>query len=361
MRNLLFTLLMSQILIISEIPAQVSPEIHEDGRVSFRITAPGADEVSVNGQWSDDNVTLSRGEKGLWEGTTPEPVPPGVWEYGMMVDKMRTIDSRNGAIKPQRWPKTSILHVPSDPPAHWDLQNIPHGALHHHDYWSESLKTWRKLVVYTPPGYRNAKKPLPVLYLSHGFSDNQASWSTHGKAHSILDSLIHDKLARPMLIVMPDAHPVDPEARDYDTYGPKNTRAFAKELVTDMIPFVEEQYNVQTKPSGRAFAGLSMGGGHAFTVAFQHHDLFSQISGFSSAPPSPEYMRETARVKQMNKNLKLFQVICGDKDFLFERNEEAHATMTEMGIEHEYVITPGDNHSWPVWRRYLIDLLPRLF
>jgi enterochelin esterase family protein len=348
-------------LAISIAIAQVSPEILEDGRVTFRINAPNADTVTVKGQWPDGQTPLTKGEKDLWEGTTPEPVPAGVWEYGMMVDKMRTIDARNPVIKPQRWPKTSILHIKSNPPDHWDLQKIPHGTLHSHDYWSNSLKAWRKLVVYTPPNYHTTKKPLPILYLSHGFSDNQASWSTHGKAHSILDSLINQKAAKPMLIVMPDAHPVDPEARVYETYGPKNTQAFAKEMVNNVLPFVEKLYNVQTKSSGRAFAGLSMGGGHAFTIAFQHHDMFSQISGFSSAPPPVEYIKKTADVEQMNRNLKLFHVICGDADFLFERNEETHAAMNELGIDHEYVITPGDNHSWPVWRGYLIDLLPRLF
>ena len=202
---------------ISRAIAQVSPEILDDGRVTFRITAPNADTVAVKGEWVDGQTPLTKGDKGLWEGTTPKPVPAGVWEYGMMVDKMRTIDARNPAIKPQRWPKTSILHIKSDPPAHWDLQKIPHGTLHTHDYWSNSLKTWRKIVVYAPPNYHATQNPLPTLYLSHGFSDNQASWSTHGKAHSILDSLIKQKAAKPMLIVMSDAHPVDPEARVYKT------------------------------------------------------------------------------------------------------------------------------------------------
>ncbi len=340
--------------------AQVSPDILPDGRVAFRIVAPNAETVTVKGQWAKDPVSLKKGEKGLWVGTTPEAVPSGIHEYNFSVDKLRTIDSRNGVIKPQRWPKSSILHIPANPPAHWDLQHIPHGTVHYHDYYAETLGAWRKLVVYTPPNYRNANKPLPVLYLSHGFSDNQAGWTVTGKAHWIMNSLVQHKLAEPMIIVMPDAHPLDPEGRT-DTYSELNTQAFAKELVKDLIPFVEEHYNVSSKPSGRAFAGLSMGGGHAFTVAFQHHDKFSYIGAFSASAKEEPYLRDRANVQQMNKDLKLFWVACGDKDFLYERNETAHAIMEELGIEHQYVITEGDNHSWPVWRRYLVEFLPKLF
>jgi len=301
------------------------------------------------------------GEKGLWEGTTPEPVRPGIWEYGFNIDEVRTIDSRNPDVKPQRWPKTSILHINSDPPAHWDLQNIPHGTLHLHDYYATTLNKWRRLAVYTPPDYKNSKRPLPVLYLSHGFSDNQDAWAVHGHANTIMDSLINSNLAKPMLIVMPDAHPVDPENRNYDDYREGNTQAFAKELIADVIPFIEQNYTVQKKASGRAFAGLSMGGGHAFTLAFQHNDMFSHIGCFSSSTPTAEYIETHGNVKKMNRNLTVFWVACGDQDFLFERNQEAHAIMNSQGIRHEYVITAGDDHSWPVWRRYLIEFAPMLF
>ncbi len=349
--------------LIAAIPAyaQVSPEILPDGRVTFRITAPEASDVSVKGQWTKDPVQLIKGEKGLWEGTSPEPVQPGIWEYGFIIDKVRLIDSRNPDIKPQRWPKTSIIHINSDPPAHWDLQHIPHGVIHSHDYYATTLNKWRRLVVYTPPNYQQSKTPLPVLYLSHGFSDNQESWWVHGHAQTILDSMINRKLVKPMLIVMPDAHPVDPEGREYDDYRENNTQAFAKELIEDVLPFLETHYTVQKESSGRAFAGLSMGGGHAFTLAFQHNDLFSQIGAFSASAMEAELIESRAQVKQMNKNLKLFWIPCGDQDFLLEKNKIAHATMTKLGINHEFVITEGDNHSWPVWRRYLIELLPKLF
>lgn len=360
-RSLSYTLFTIITLSSCGLMAQVSPEVLPDGRVTFRITAPEAHDVKVRGQWSKEPVPLAAGDKGLWEGTTPQPVQPGIWEYGFDIDDLRTIDSRNPDIKPQRWPRTSILHINSDPPAHWDLQHIPHGAIHLHDYYARTLNKWRRLAVYTPAHYQKTQDRLPVLYLAHGFSDNQDAWAVHGHANTIMDSLINQNLAKPMLIVMPDAHPIDPEDTTYEEYRDGNTRAFAEELLNDVIPFVESNYKVQEKTSGRAFAGLSMGGGHAFTLAFEQHDKFSWIGGFSSSTPTEDYIRNHADVSQMNKDLKLFWVACGDQDFLYERNQQTHATMNSLGIRHEYVITPGDNHSWPVWRHYLIDFASKLF
>ena len=348
-------------LFLSPVWSQVSPEVLPDGRVTFRIKAPNADNVTVHGQWSGDPVVLAKSGEALWEGTTPEKVAPGVHEYNFMVDGMGTIDSRNRVIKPQRWPSRSILHIPSDPPAHWDLQDIPHGTVHLHDYYSSSLNTWRKLVVYTPPGLEKSKNRLPVLYLSHGHSDTQDTWTVDGKAHWIMDSLIHQKLAKPMIIVMPDAHPLSPDSMPRGQYGEANRQAFAREMVEEIIPFVEAHYKADKRPSMRAFAGLSMGGGHAFELAFQHHDQFSWIAAFSSSPPKPEYLQASANIKSMNKDLKLFWIACGDKDRLLERNEEADVLMEELGIHHEYTVTVGDDHSWPVWRRYLVTVLPRFF
>jgi enterochelin esterase-like enzyme len=286
-------------------------------------------------------------------------VPSGVHEYQFSVDGLRTIDSQNTWIKPQRWPSTSILHVPSNPPAPWDLQDIPHGTLHTHDYKSKTLDKWRRLVVYTPPG--EASAPLPVLYLSHGFSDNEGSWSVHGKAHWILDSLIAQKKAVPMIIVMPDAHPLPPGGNYRDDYSRANTEAFCKELVSDMIPLIESNYKASPKPEARAFAGLSMGGHHALTVALTQYNTFSWIGAFSSAPPPAAMISDgLGNADKVNGALKLLWIGCGKNDFLFQRNNEFDALLKEKNIRHQYEVTEGD-HSWPVWRKYLIELAPKLF
>ncbi|MGY8690516.1 MAG: alpha/beta hydrolase-fold protein, partial [Verrucomicrobiales bacterium] len=248
-------------------------------------------------------------------------------EYGFSVDGLRTIDPRNRMIKPQRWPNTSILHIPASPPALWDLQDIPHGSVHQHDYQSKALDgEWRSVVVYTPP---KMEGPLPVLYLAHGYSDQQLTWTVHGKSHWIMDALIASGKAVPMIIVMPDAHAIAPETRarsEFNVYGPENSTAFCNELMQDVIPLIEAQYPVRKEASARAFAGLSMGGHHALTVALEHSQHFSQIGAFSSAPPNDDAITAgLTKVDTINNNLKLLWVACGDKDFLFERNQEAHA------------------------------------
>jgi len=341
--------------------AQKSPEILSDGRVTFRCRAGDAAEVKAHGQFGE-TVILNKNTEGLWEGTSVEPVKPGIYEYSMSVDGKRTIDGRNTMIKPQRWPGSSILHITASPPAPWDLQDIPHGTVHHHDYFSKSLNKWRRLVVYTPPReLMNA--PLPVFYLAHGYSDNQDTWTVHGKAHWILDSLIHEGKAKPMIIVMPDAHAIDPpEVKHFDDYAPKNTNGFCDDLIKDVIPFIENNYSVRKDAASRAFAGLSMGGGHALTIALRYNETFSQIGAFSSAPPKGEFIEDISKAAdKLNKNLKVFWIACGDKDFLFDRNQKMNEDFKRLGIKHEYYISPGDTHAWPVWRRYLIDFAPKLF
>lgn len=336
----------------------ISPELLSDGGVTFRFRAPKATDVKVAGQVGPETA-LSKDDQGVWSVTLPN-VAPGVHEYRFVVDGLSVIDPQNSQVKPQRWPGVSILQVPANPPAPWDLQDIPHGTVHEHNYRSKALDAWRRIVVYTPPGAEKLGR-LPVLYLSHGYSDNEQTWVAHGKAHWILDALIAQKKAVPMIVVMPDGHAIPPGTAGFEDYGPANSAALAKELQQDIIPLVERQYRVNAKPKARAFAGLSMGGHHALTIALNHHDTFQWIGAFSSAPPPTNTVAEAlANSAAVNKDLKLFWVACGTKDFLYQRNGQFHALLQERGIRHEYVETEGD-HSWPVWRRYLVDFAPKLF
>jgi enterochelin esterase family protein len=338
-------------------PPLVSPEILPDGGVTFRFKAPKAGEVKVAGQFGPDTA-LTKDDNGVWSVTVPN-VPPGVHEYHFSVDGLNVIDPQNSALKPQRWPGSSILHVPATPPAPWDWQDIPHGVVHVHSYLSKALGKPRRILIYTPPGADPG--PLPVLYLVHGFSDNEATWSVHGKAPWIMDSLIATKKAVPMLVVMPDAHAIPPGAAGFDDYGPANTDALCRELAQDIIPLVESSYKVNAKPEARAFAGLSMGGHHALTVALNHHDQFGWIGAFSSAtPPAKTVAAGLDNAEATNRDLRLLWIACGKKDFLLKRNNEFTALLKEKGIRFEFLETEGD-HSWPVWRRYLVDFAPRLF
>lgn len=335
----------------------VSPELLEDGGVTFRFKAPKAAEVKVSGQFGAD-AALAKDDAGVWSVTIPK-VPAGVHEYHFSVDGMNVIDPQNSALKPQRWPGSNILHVPANPPAAWDWQDIPHGVIHEHSYASKALGKPRRIFVYTPPGAGDA--PLPVLYLAHGYSDNEATWTVHGKAHWILDSLIASKKIAPMILVMPDAHAIPPGAAGFEDYGPANSEALCRELLQDIVPLVESSYKVTAKPEARAFAGLSMGGHHALTVALNHHDQFGWVGAFSSAPPSAKSVAAgLANAEAANRDLRLLWIGCGKKDFLVERNHEFNALLKEKGIRYEYAETEG-GHEWPVWRRYLTDFAPKIF
>lgn len=335
----------------------VSPELLPDGGVTFRLKAPKAAEVKVAGQFGP-TTALTKDDAGVWSATVAK-VPAGVHEYHFTVDGLDVIDPQNAAVKPQRWPGSSILHVPATPLAPWDWQDVPHGVIHEHSYRSKALGKTRRIFVYTPPGA--AAGPLPVLYLSHGYSDNEATWTVHGKAHWIMDALIAEKKALPMMIVMPDGHAIPPGAAGFDDYGPANSEALCRELMQDIIPLVEITYRVDPKPTARAFAGLSMGGHHALTIALNHHATFGWIGAFSSAPPPLKSVAAGLDdADAANRDLKLLWIACGKTDFLSKRNHEFADLLTQKGIRYEFVETEGD-HSWPVWRRYLTDFAPQLF
>lgn len=340
-----------------------SPEILADGRVVFRFRSATAKAVLARGQFGPE-LALTRGDGDLWSGTTEAPVSSGIHEYQLVVDGVAVPDPLNRLLKPQRWPGTSILHVAASPPAPWDPRHIPHGAVHRHSYWSDSLGAWRQVVVVTPPGIRMGAASgvaLPVLYLSHGFSDTEETWTVHGRAHAILEALIAEGRVVPMLIVMPDAHALPPSPRFSDGYAAENTDAFAKELIGEVVPLVEKNYPVKSEPAARAFAGLSMGGRHALTIALRHADVFSHIGAFSSAPPDQGTLEATLpQAADINSRLQLLWVACGRDDFLFKQNESVHGAFERAGLRHDYLATEG-NHSWPVWRRYLAEFLPLLF
>lgn len=334
-----------------------SPEVATDGHVTFRLRAPKATEVVVAGQWGGEPAAMTKGEGDVWS-VTVGPVPAGVWEYSFRADGLQMIDPGNPAIKPMREPRTSILHISGNPPLIWDFQDVPHGTVHCHSYFSKSLNRLRELTVYTPPSYDKQKDArFPTLYLQHGSGDNQATWVVHGKAHWILDNLIAQGKAKPMVVVMMDGH-----AADRSTSGPGgNTGAFERDLLQDVMPFVEANYRVKTDAADRCIAGLSMGGGQSLTIGLNHLDRFAWVVGFSASVPSQEAVAGALNdAAATNQKLKLLWIACGKDDFLLSRNESFIAALKEKGIEHEWHLTEG-THCWPVWRGYLTDVAPKLF
>ncbi len=183
-----------------------SPEVLADRRVTFRLRAPGAKEVSVSGEWPGGTKPMKSDEQGVWS-VTLGPLEPEIYGYSFSVDGFQTLDPGNPAVKPMRSPRTSILEIPGDPPRIHEFLEVPHGSVRLHDYRSRSLGRRRGLYVYTPPGYdQDSGTRYPVLYLLHGAGDNQGTWTAAGRAHWILDNLLAQGKVKPMIVVMPDGH-----------------------------------------------------------------------------------------------------------------------------------------------------------
>jgi enterochelin esterase-like enzyme len=332
-----------------------SPEIAADRQVTFRLRAPKAAEVAVNGQWPNGRAVMKKDTNDVWS-VTVGPVEPGVWEYSFQVDGLGMIDPGNPSIKPMREPRTSILHLSGNPPLVHDFQDVPHGVVRTHAYASKSLGRLRQFDVYTPPGYdQKTRSSYPTLYLQHGSGDNQSTWTAHGKAHWIFDNLIAQGRAKPMIVVMMDGHAAMPGTNQ------NNTALFERDLLEDVMPLVEAGYRVKSGPANRAIVGLSMGGGQSLTIGLNHADIFGWVGGFSSAVPGKDAVAASLNdIKLTNRRLKLLWIACGKDDFLLQRNEEFIALLKEKNLRHEWHLTPG-NHSWPVWRGYLANFAPRLF
>lgn len=336
-----------------------SPEIKSDRTVTFRLRAPNAKEVSVSGEWGGQVLKMTRDEEGVWSVTSP-PLVPELYGYGFSVDGLRVADPGNPQVKPMRSPNTSILEIAGEPPLIHEVRDVPHGAVTVHDYYSEALKAWRRMHVYTPPGYARSGRNYPVLYLFHGAGDNDATWSVLGRANVILDNLLAEKKAQPMIVAMPDGHPM--AGRITGVPGPelmrKNLEAFAEDILQEVIPFVEKEYRVIKRPAARAVAGLSMGGGQSLHLGLNHPEMFGAVGGFSSFVGDSK--AAAFKIFESKKKPALIWTACGKDDFLIQNAKDLSENLKSHEIKHEFLITEG-NHSWPVWRKYLAQFAPLLF
>ena len=343
-------------------PAVISPEVHPDRTVTFRLRAPAAGGVVVSGEWPGDERALAKDKEDVWS-TTLGPLEPGIYGYSFMVDGLRMTDQANSGVKPMRSPTTSILEIPGNPPLPSEFTAVPHGTVRMHWYQSKSLGIRRGLCVYTPPDYE--RKPdvrYPVLYLFHGRGDNEATWTVFGKAHWIMDNLIASGKAKPMVVVMTDGQAFTAPPGFAGDERAANIDAFGRDLLGDVMPFVEANYRVQNNPQGRAIVGLSMGGAQSLTIGLNHPELFAWVGGFSSAVYEPQTSLASvwANPTAVNDKYRLIWIACGKDDALVRSNRQLSTLLNEKGIRHELVITEG-NHSWPVWRRYLTQFVPLLF
>jgi enterochelin esterase family protein len=297
--------------------------------------------------------------KGVWTAAVG-PLEPNIYDYNLVVDGLSIVDPANPWVKPMRAARTSLLEVPGEPPRLWEFQDVPHGAVHEHVYFSKSLGTKRRLHVYTPPGYEKHPKNLPVLYLFHGAGDNDATWTASGRAHFIADNLLAQGKAKAMIIVMTDGHAYTGNPTQVSSNMiARNVEAFANDLLKDVMPLVESTYHVKANRDNRAIIGLSMGGGQSLSIGLKHRDLFARVGGMSSYLPDAQKV-VTDAFPQPKSNLKLLWIACGKDDRLIDNARQLSAALKAKNIPHEFKETEGA-HTWPVWRRYLGEFLPLLF
>jgi len=353
------------------VPQVQSPELLEGNRVAFRIYAPKASEVVLIGTDIPGNqkgTPLAKAENGVWEAVLG-PIEPGSYRYHFRVDGVPVLDPRNPATSESNNNSWSLVHLPGA--AFMDTGDVPHGAVAEVTYYSTVLKRFRRMHVYTPPGYERGGGKYPVFYLLHGAGDSDDSWSTVGRAGFILDNLIAAKKAKPMIVVMPAGH----TSRAPRPPGALAADEFAEEFMKDIVPCIESRYRVLADPAHRAIAGLSMGGAQTLNIVFGNPGRFAWVGVYSSgifgivprpgapAPQGPPWQDrykaglEDAKARQA---LKLFWFATGKEDFLLETTRATVELFRKHGFRVEYQETDGA-HTWIVWRKYLNDFAPLLF
>jgi enterochelin esterase-like enzyme len=346
-------------------PPIVSPDVSADRRVTFRFRAPNAREVLLSREGSP-RVAMQKGDNGVWSVTT-DPLEPDLYGYSFIADGVSLIDPMNPLMKPNLLGSTSMVDVSSSA-APWEVNNVPHGIVHHHLYKSGVIGDERDYYVYTPPGYDSTAKTMyPVLYLLHGFSDDASGWTAVGRAHLIMDNLIAQGKAKPMLIVMPLGYGApeivrrtsggmrDPSLRQ------RNMDNFRKALLTEVIPQVEKTYRASPDRGARAIAGLSMGGAESLFTGLTSLDHFAWVGGFSSGGLGEDFGATfPALDAKANAQLKLLWIACGTDDRLIEANRKFREWLKSKGVQPTEIETPGA-HTWMVWRRNLATFAPLLF
>jgi enterochelin esterase-like enzyme len=354
-----------------------STEIAADHKVTFRIYAPKASEVSLSGDFGAGGK-LTKEDNGVWS-ITVGPLTPDFYSYTFNIDGVRTVDPKNALIKQGVSSLESMVLVPGDEAEFESTKDVPHGEVRAAWYRSGTLDTLRRMHVYTPPGYEGGNEKYPVFYLLHGGGDEDSGWSTIGRAGFILDNLIAAKKAAPMLVVMPNGSlpmPQNLPARPAPGAAPSpefraameaSQNRFTNELLKDVVPFVEKTYRVRTGAENRALAGLSMGGGQTLRVVTTHPDQFAYVGVWSAGlfgGSAAEWESRNAEflngASKVNQSVRLFSVSVGDKDFALAGSKGLAEVLEKHGIKHEIHIS-GGGHTWINWRHYLNDLAPRLF
>jgi len=366
MRRLLLSLLVAALSGWTQAPQVpppiVSPDVLPGNRVVFRFRAPNAKAVLLAREGAG-RVPMEKDTQGVWSITTG-PLEPDYYAYSFIVDGVALIDPMNPVTRPNLLNTQSVVHVPGAAPLSWETNHVPHGAVHHHFYRSQAVGDERDFFVYTPPAYdARATKLYPVLYLQHGYSGDAQGW-LNGPANVILDNLIAEGKAKPMLLVMSLGYGV-PEfvqrgSPDLSLLK-RNYDGFRDALLTEVIPDVEKSYRVAKDRNSRALAGLSMGGAESLYVGLNAVTMFAWIGSFSAGGMLEDYNATyPALDSKVNDRLRLLWIACGTDDPLIDANRKFREWLTSRGVKFTAIETPG-MHTWMVWRRNLAAFAPLLF
>ena len=367
----------------------VSPEIHNDHTVTFRLKAPKAVKVQVTGDFLPTQkvktafgefdgpgvADLKEGENGVWEYTTPEPLEPELYSYSFLVDGLKMMDPSNVYMIRDVASVTNIFIIGGGRADLYQVNNVPHGTVSRVWYNSPTLGMERRMTVYTPAGYETSGKRYPVFYLLHGMGGDEEAWIALGRTSQILDNLIAQGKAEPMIVVMTNGNASQEAAPGESQNGlvppamnlPKTMDGSFEAAFPDVVKFVDKTYRTKANKKNRAIAGLSMGGYHSLHISKQYPDMFDYVGLFSAAimpdkkVQSPIYEDFDQKLKvQFSKKPALYWIGIGNTDFLYKANADFRKMLDEKGYKYTYYETSG-GHIWKNWRIYLTEFAPLLF
>ena len=348
------------------------PRVHADLSVTFRVKAPDAQKVQVDlGKLWD----MQKDSEGVWTVTIP-PQVPGFHYYYLNIDGVRVSDPASDSFYGVSR-QSSGIEIPEAGVDYYEVKDVPHGQVRNFRYFSKTVAAWRRAFVYTPPDYdTNLKARYPVFYLQHGGGEDETGWPKQGRVDIILDNLIAEKKAVPMIIVMDKGYALKPGEAPMQRPAPgqplRMSRTFEEVVINDLIPAVDKTFRTLTDREHRAMAGLSMGGFQTFQITMNNLDKFSWIGGFSGAgggmggaqfDPKTAFNGVLADAAAFNKRVKLVWIGIGtqEPERMYKSVNSFHEALKQAGIQHVYYESPGTSHEWLTWRRDLHEFAPRLF
>jgi enterochelin esterase family protein len=364
----------------SNVPGQRYPKIDSKRHAEFRLRAPSAQRVQLD--IGGHKYDMTKDDQGIWSVVTP-PLVVGFHYYSIIIDGVTVCDPASETFYGMGR-QASGIEVPSKDEDFYEVKDVPHGEVRERWYYSQTTENWRRIFVYTPPGYDESPQTrYPVLYLQHGGGEDERGWVVQGRVSQIMDNLIAEKKARPMLIVMERGYARKPGEPDVPLRPPSGTNSIPRDFgrmfsaveevfINDLIPFIDATYRTKPNRENRAMAGLSMGGMQTFVIGLKHLDQFACLGGFSGAgggfgtgtfDPKTSHGGVMADPKAFNDKVRVLFMSVGtaEPERMYNSVKKYRDAVEAAGIKNIYYVSPGTSHEWLTWRRSLHEFAPLLF